>query len=73
MSRSLGARCAPCRRLELGDGRANVGGHLLDVVVDSVEQSALVDDERAEVFEDFCELGDRLCDVDDLAVATVDG
>ena len=48
-------------------------GHLLDVVVDAIEQSALVDDEGAEVLEELGQLGDRLGDVDDLAIAAVDG
>ena len=50
-----------------------MGRHLLDVIVDAVEEGALVDDEGAEILEELGQLGDRLCDVDDLAVTAIDG
>ena len=50
-------------------GCADVGSGLLDVVLDRVEEGALVDDERGEVLEELGERGDGLCDLGQLAVA----
>ena len=47
----------------------DVHARLLDVVLDAVEERALVDNERAEVLEELCELRDRLGDLRQLAVA----
>ena len=48
------------RLVELGYRHADLVGRLLDVVVDAVEDGALVDDEDLDLLEDLGELGDIL-------------
>lgn len=55
--------------VELADSVRDVHARLLDVVLDAVEQRALVDDERAQVLEQLRQVRDRLGDLAQLAVA----
>jgi hypothetical protein len=62
----------PCRNFELLDGVLHLHGRLLDIVLDAVEQRALIDNEHREILEQLCKGRDRVGNFGQLLVPSAE-